>query len=91
MPWHGGWNNWWWVMPLGTVTILAVLLAFFWALARNEARWPAPEGDPVENAERILNERYARGEIGDEEFRHRSAVLRGSGTPGEGADRTVPS
>jgi len=76
MPWHGGLHNWWWVMPLGTMTVLAVLLAFFWALARSEARWPDPEGDPAENAARILNERYARGEIDDEEFRHRSEVLR---------------
>jgi putative membrane protein len=32
----------------------------------------------------LLAERFARGEIDDEEYRHRLAVLRGEGQPANG-------
>ena len=80
MMWHGWWS-WWWVMPVMMLAILGVLMVFFFALSRNAPRWPPTGDDPAGDAERILDERYARGEIDDQEFRHRRAVLRGSGTP----------
>jgi putative membrane protein len=45
------------------------------------AGWPAG-GAVVPPAEQILAERYARGEIGEEEYRSRLAILRGgAGVP----------
>lgn len=44
---------------------------------------PASPGTP----ERLLAERFARGEIGEEEYRQRLAVLRGEGEPADGQPR----
>jgi putative membrane protein len=77
MVWHGWWS-WWWVMLVMMLAILGGLMAFIVALSRNGPRWPPVGPDPAADAERILDERYARGEISDEEFEHRRAVLRGS-------------
>jgi putative membrane protein len=78
--WHGWWS-WWWAMPIMMLVILGALLALVVTLSRNESRWPPVGLDPTADAERILDERYARGEIDDDEFQHRRAVLRGSETP----------
>src|SRR6266568_2722229 len=43
------------------------------------SRWATPE---AEGAERILAERYARGEISEEEYRSRLEVLRQTGQVG---------
>jgi putative membrane protein len=46
---------------------------------------PGPPSPPVSTAEQLLAERFARGEIDDEEFHRRLATLRAaSGTPGQG-------
>ncbi|MFI2205564.1 SHOCT domain-containing protein [Streptomyces sp. NPDC020192] len=88
MFWYGhGMNGWgWFVMLLGTVLfwvlIIAVGILLFRALAR-----PARPGaeyhtwqrtPPVSGPEQILAERYARGEIDEEEYRRRLATLRES-------------
>lgn len=72
--WHNDWG-WWLVMPLTTGLLL---LALVWALLTS-ARSPgaARSGpDPEAEAERILDQRYACGEIDDAEYEHRLAVLR---------------
>ena len=46
-------------------------------------RTPASPGTP----EQLLAERFARGEIDEEEYRHRLAVLRGEGQPANGQGR----
>ncbi|MEV5880689.1 SHOCT domain-containing protein [Streptomyces sp. NPDC052101] len=94
MFWYGhGMNGWgWFAMSLSTVLfwvlIIAVGILLFRALAR-----PTPPGTehhtwqrtpPVSGPEQILAERYARGEIDEEEYHRRLATLRGSppGAPG---------
>lgn len=59
---------------------------------RGYAGPPGPAGGPPPAAppraltpEQILAERFARGEIGDEEFRQRLATLREQAPPGPGA------
>jgi putative membrane protein len=37
--------------------------------------------------EQLLAERFGRGEINEEEYRHRLAVLRGEGQPADGQAR----
>jgi uncharacterized membrane protein len=57
------------------VAMLAVVGALFWILfARRAASAPVPAID----AERLLDVRYACGEIDDDEYRHRLTVLRGA-------------
>ncbi|MFF4604801.1 SHOCT domain-containing protein [Streptomyces sp. NPDC001339] len=84
---HGGWG--WFAMSISMLLFLAlivlVVLLFFRAFSRggSAAFWerPAPPGAPGPgraNAEQILAERFARGEIDEEEYHRRLATLRGS-------------
>lgn len=73
--WHPGWGGWWALMPL---VMLAVVGGLFWILFTLSRPSSAP--GPATEAERLLDVRYARGEIDDNEYRHRLAVLRGADT-----------
>ncbi|MFE9452755.1 SHOCT domain-containing protein [Streptomyces sp. NPDC006739] len=86
--WYGhGMNGWvWFVMSVGTLLFWALIITVGVLLFRALAR-PTPHGPgrgawqatrPADGPERILAERYARGEIEDEEYRRRLATLRGS-------------
>lgn len=74
--WHGGGHmDWGWGWPVGLLVMLA------WAAAVGAAVWlavrasrPAAPG-PGERAREILAERYARGEIGTDEYRERLREL----------------
>lgn len=74
---------------VGGWIIMAILMVLFWAavvtvfIAVFRHR-PSPEGPSLPpapshgSAEQILNERFARGEIEEEEYRARRATLRSS-------------
>ncbi|HEV7212547.1 MAG TPA: SHOCT domain-containing protein [Blastococcus sp.] len=79
---HGmtGWG--WAAMTVGLVLVLALLVLGGVMLARSSRRppdgsYPAPPGS---SAEQLLAERFARGEIDEEEYRRRLATLRGAGS-----------
>jgi putative membrane protein len=89
MYWHhdtvGGWG--WLMVSIGLLLFLALILLVFALVAR--AGWLARSGrTPAATAapgpQRILAERYARGEIDDEEYRRRLATLSGNPAPPEG-------
>lgn len=69
-----------WGYPLGLIG-----MALFWvaviigivALARYAGRGRYRPGDPHQPAEHLLAERFARGEIDEDEYRRRLAALRG--------------
>lgn len=64
-------NMMWWAMWLPSVLILGALVVLgIWAVRRFSER-----GDS--STRRILEERFARGEIDAEEFRSRLAALEG--------------
>ncbi|MGH2635137.1 MAG: SHOCT domain-containing protein [Actinomycetota bacterium] len=67
----GTWmNQMWWAMWIPSVLILGVLVALgIWAVRR----FSEPRG--TSSARRILEERFARGEIDADEFRSRLAAL----------------
>ncbi|KNB50796.1 SHOCT domain-containing protein [Streptomyces caatingaensis] len=80
---HGG--GWGWVaMSIGMVLFWAVVVAALVLLARSlgrphqHTRWGPP---PTAPAEQVLAERFARGEIDEEEYRRRLEVLRSTGAP----------
>ncbi|MFF4209541.1 SHOCT domain-containing protein [Streptomyces sp. NPDC001796] len=88
MFWYGhGMNGWgWFVMSIGTLLFWALLIILGVLLFRALVR-PTPPGGwhgtwqktpPGSGPEQILAERYARGEIDDEEYHRRLATLRGS-------------
>ena len=63
----------WWAMWIPSVVILGALVALgIWAVRR----FSEPRGDS--SARRILEERFARGEIDLDEFRNRLAALEGN-------------
>jgi putative membrane protein len=69
--WMGGWGwGWFWI---GLVLVLTVLL-IMWLTRRSGPSGTHTGGD---EALRILEERFARGEIDREEFEERRQILRG--------------
>ncbi len=93
MFWYGhGMNGWgWFVMSLSTLLFWAVIIGVgilvFRALARptpprtqQHLNWQGTS--PGSGPEQILAERFARGEIDEDEYQRRMATLRGS-SPGE--------
>jgi putative membrane protein len=71
-PHHG----WFLLFPLLWIAVIALLVRFVflrggcWGFGRHGGPWP-------DRARSILAERYARGEIGEEEYRRRLEHLRG--------------
>ena len=71
-PW--GDNQYWWIGRLIMFLFFIVLIALlFWFMRRNA--WGHREPTPIERAQGILAERYARGEIDGEEYRERMSQL----------------
>jgi putative membrane protein len=69
-PWDGGGPGWWLIFPI-----------LFWALLLAAVGYLIYRRSPAQSSrsagERTLAERYARGEISEEELKERRAVLRG--------------
>ncbi|WP_446218092.1 SHOCT domain-containing protein [Micromonospora sp. IBHARD004] len=70
MMWNGPMMSWMWIWSL---LGLAVLVALFWLAVRLAGGQLG--GAMPSSARRILDERYARGEIDEEEYRRRRAGL----------------
>ncbi|MDZ5447901.1 hypothetical protein U2F26_35295 [Micromonospora sp. 4G57] len=69
-PWNRGGPGWWLILPI-----------LFWVLVLSGIGYVVYRRSPRQSArgaaERTLAERYARGEIGEDELKQRRAVLRG--------------
>jgi putative membrane protein len=72
-PWHEGHAPGWWVLfPIGFGLFWLLVLGGGFFLLSRRVRWRG------HGAESVLAERYARGEIDEDEYRERLAVLRHS-------------
>lgn len=73
-----GWGGWWGLLVMLGVLLLVVagvvMLVVTLARTTGGGTSTAPGATP---ADRLLDERYARGEIDEQEYLHRRAVLRG--------------
>ena len=86
-----GWNgqSWWWffVMPLSVVGFWALVIWVAALVIRGDRsshrETPAPQAGPGGDAERIVADRFARGEIDVREYHRRLDVLRSDGTDKE--------
>jgi putative membrane protein len=84
--WHHygpGWGPGWWVIGgfLWLAFWVAVVVLIV-ALVRGRHRHPhGEEGIGSSDAVRVLEDRYARGEISREEFLERRSVLKGGAPP----------
>ena len=70
--WDSGWFGvWWWFMPLVGLAVMVLVVGVIVGLLRAQG-----SGRYTRGAEALLDERYARGEIDDAEYRRRRAALR---------------
>jgi putative membrane protein len=71
------WPHHWWflIFPLLWLVVIALVVRFCLLRRRGAGCWS--RGGRPGRAEDILSERYARGEIGDDEYRTRRERLRG--------------
>ena len=71
------WPHHWWFLffPLVWIVVIALLIRFVF-LRRGGGCWGGPGPRGPRGPQGILAERYARGEIGDDEYRSRLDRLR---------------
>lgn len=77
--WHGGWAP-------GTWIAMAFVMLVFWTIVvgvvvtvvRSDRFHGAASSSPQSDAERILAERFARGEIDGDEYKLRRDLIRSS-------------
>ncbi len=76
MYWYGLGGLVFWVLI--AVAVVALMRLFLWDCRRPYPSGPAgsPPGGAPATAEQILAERFARGEIDEDEFRQRMTTLR---------------
>ena len=65
----------WGMTGMVWLLMLVVVGLIVWAVVQTTSRSPKRDDDPIASAQRILAERFARGEIDDEEYRRRSDEL----------------
>ena len=70
------WPHHWWFLLFPLFWLLVFFCVFRFVLLRRGGCWLRGERSGRERARGILDERYARGEIDDEEYRTRLAGLR---------------
>ena len=78
---HDGWSvGGWLLLVLVLLVFLSLLATVLYLLLRSpgQTTQPAPHGHQpsLHTAEQLLAERYARGELDEDEYRHRRDVLR---------------
>lgn len=81
----GGWHDggdapaYWPVFPIMFGLFWLTVLGAAFYLIRRRIAGAAAAADPLARAHAVLAERFARGEIDEQEYRSRLAVLRSSG------------
>jgi putative membrane protein len=76
MYWNGDWNGWAWVVLATSMLAFWALVALgIWLAVRSSSTTPTERS---RSAEETLRQRYAAGELDDEDFARRLNVLRES-------------
>ncbi len=74
---NGMMGGWWLLNALFSLLILGLVIGGVILLLRRLDRSPSSQPAPAASAEAILADRYARGEIDEQEYQQRLATLRG--------------
>jgi putative membrane protein len=78
MTWHGGWGfGGWAAMGLMMLLFWGLIIVGVVAVIRSWRPGPQDARGGQSNARRLLDERFARGEIDEEDYRKRREVLGG--------------
>jgi len=72
----GGGHWWWWLIGLTVMVLLVVLVVIVVNRTNARPRPSLPTMPPRSSAEDVLAERFARGEIDEDEYRRRRDALR---------------
>ena len=94
MMWYSGGGMQWWGWTLGTIGIVAFWVLLFWAvwyLVTGGSHRSDHAQTPPTNARQILDERLARGEISEDEYRHLRDLIVADDTLGRDSQPPVPS
>lgn len=76
MWWHGEWNGWaWMAMSISMILFWGLVIWAVISVVRSTSAGSGGASAPPD-AEQILKERFARGEIDAEEYERRREVLR---------------
>lgn len=78
--WHDGWGTGGWIAMAFVMIVFwtIVVVAIVAVMRSNQWRRPEPGPGRADDAERILAERFARGEIDADEYKQRRDILRSS-------------
>lgn len=68
-------NGWWWVMGIVGLLVLIALVAVVVLAFTQRSKPPGPPST-TRTADDLLSERFARGEIDEDEYRRRRETLR---------------
>jgi putative membrane protein len=80
---NSDWNGCWFVMPLLGLAFWAAVIWVVVSLLRNRTGPTPPESARQARPDEILAQRYARGEIDDDEYHRRLDTLRGAPRAGD--------
>jgi putative membrane protein len=69
-------GEWWWLMGIGWLVFLALVVVLGYLLIRHFTQTSGPGRQPRRDAEDVLAERFARGDIDEDEYRRRRDALR---------------
>ena len=81
MWWHDGWSGWWFVMPLMMVVFWVAVVCVVVSFMQGRPGPDPTSGTRPAGPEEVLAQRYARGEIDDDEYSHRLDILHGTRHP----------
>lgn len=74
---NDGGNGWWWIMGVvGLLIVVALVVIVVITLQRSNAPRPEGSGSNRRTADDLLSERFARGEMDEDEYRRRRVALR---------------
>jgi putative membrane protein len=77
-PWYDGYGwQFWWICPLMMLLMFVVVAIFFFGRrhAPDSAQHWMPPWHASDTALQILSERFARGEIGNDEYQQKKASI----------------